>query len=211
MRRTAPSHRRDRPVGTARHARHPHPLRHRGARRSGAVGVAAPRRDDRDARVLLAVHRPRRRCGRGRYLRARRGDPPRTCDRRGRRAQDLEELRGVHRGAGSSAAGPQRGRVHRALGYARRDHGTGPRDPETAAADHEANRPRWRSGSTRRCAQGSSECLLSNCFSTSSTAKSAGPARCHRPTPNRENCVASSPSCVGRAGSCSPDPTSRTR
>ncbi len=149
--------------------------------------------------------------GRRRHLRTRRGDPPRTCDRRGRRAQDLDQLRGVHRGAGGASARPQRGGVHRALGYARRDHGTGPRDPEAAAADQKRTGARWRSGSTRRCAPGSSECPLSNCFSTSSTAKSAGPARCLRPTPSRENCVASSPSCAGRAGSCSPDPTSRTR
>ena len=37
-------------VGASRHDRHPHPLRRRGARRTGAVRIAAPRRHHRDAR-----------------------------------------------------------------------------------------------------------------------------------------------------------------
>ena len=114
-------------------------------------------------------------------------------------------------GARGAAARAQPGRVHRPLRHARRDDGPGPRDAEAATADQE------RTGAdgavARRGADGrvSSECPLSNCFSTSSTATSAGRARCRRPTPSRANCVGSSPCCGARAGSCSPGPTSRTR
>ena len=55
-----------------------------------------------------------------------------------------------------------------------------------------ASRPRWSGCWPRRSTPASSECPLSNCFSTSSTVRSAAPARCRRPMPSRANCVGSS-------------------
>ena len=197
--RLPPGHRRDRQVGVARHARHPHPLRRRGARRPVAGGVAAPRRDHRDARIVFAVDRPRRRRGRRRSVRPGRGDSPRTRHRRRRPAQDLDEL---------PRSTSQRSRRGRSAPTSRPSSATptcAPRrwgwivPPGRSSGRPRANRPRWSGCSPRRCRPASSECPRSNCFSTSSTVRSAARAPCRRPMPSRANCAGSS-RCCGAAG-----------
>ena len=123
-----------REVGTARHARHPHPLRHRGARPAVVAGVTASRCHHRDARLVLTVDRARRRHRCRRLVRPGRGHPPRVRDRHCGSPQDLGRRRPVRRGAGDITAGPQPGRLHRSLRYAHRGHGFGPRHPQRATA-----------------------------------------------------------------------------
>ena len=155
----------------------------------GAVGVGAARRDHGAAGLVLAVDDPRRRPRRRRPVRAGGGHPARARDRaRSTSHKTWTQLRGVHRRAGGAAARPERDRVHRPFGHARRDHGPGPRHPQDVRPTA-AELARMEPMLDEALEPASSECPRSNCFSTSSTARSAGRAPCRRPTRSRGNCA----------------------
>ena len=138
---------------------------------------------------LSTVHVGRR--GRRRHLRPRRGHPPRTRHRRRRRAQDLDELqRSTSQALEALTAWAPTSRRSSATPTCapRRWAWIAPRRKERTT-DQEPSRPRWSGCSPRRCGPASSECPRSNCFSTSSTATSAGRARCRRRMPSRANCA----------------------
>ena len=84
--------------------------------------------------------------------------------------------------AGVAAARAERRGVHRPLRHARRDRWASTAPPATTQRPTAAEQARMERCSPRRSMPASSECPRSNCFSTSSTATSAGPARCRRRT-----------------------------
>ena len=95
----------------------------------GPGRVAPARGHDHPARLLLAVHGPRRRRRRRRPVRPGRGDPapPRHRARRGR--QGLDHRRRLRRGARAPAARPEPRGLHRPLRHPHGDDGPGPGHP----------------------------------------------------------------------------------